>query len=82
MNTTTQIEFLLNNGFKTFTFGKTPEGKLFVQAAQGVTTGPEGNMTMVQHQRANMGLTDCLEALQRAVIHCNELQQRGKSANN
>ena len=68
-STTDQITSLLKRGVMSLTIGHTPEGVLFIQAAQAVYTGSQGNQMAVQHQAAAETISDCLNQISKQVDH-------------
>ena len=74
MNTTDQITNLLRNGVLSLTIGPSPNKMIFVQATQGVQTGPQGNHMQVQHQAEDESLVDCLNRIAKQVEHANGIR--------
>lgn len=78
MNLSETIEHLLSQGVFMIKIGNSPtsKGLLFVQAEQGLATGPGGNMLNVAHQCEGLSLVNCIEQIKRQVDHCNDLKTR------
>lgn len=74
MNTTDQIESLLKQGVITLTIGTSPNKLLFIQAQQGVHTGPNGTHCQVTHQAESESLVECLNLLAKQVEHLNQIK--------
>ena len=74
MNITDQITSLFKSGVITITIGASPNKMLFVQAAQGVVTGPAGTHMQVQHQAEADSLPECLNQISKQVEHANNLK--------
>ena len=64
---------LLNGGISTIGIGLSPDGKPFVQATQGITTGDAGNGAKINHQRVAPTIDQALEGLAHDVEHIAKL---------
>ncbi len=64
---------LLTGGLSTIGIGLSPDGKPFVQATQGITTGDAGNGAKINHQRVGATIEEALEGLTRDVEHIAKL---------
>ena len=73
MSINDQLMELLNGGLSTIGIGLSPEGKPFVQATQGISTGSEGNGAKINHQKVAATIAEALEALSHDVKHIAKL---------
>lgn len=74
MNITDQITALLKQGVISLTIGTSPNKLLFIQAKQGVHTGPNATHAEVAHQVEAESLVDCLNLLAKQVEHLNAIK--------
>lgn len=74
MNTTDRIESLLKQGVISLTIGTSPNKLLFIQAQQGVVTGPNGTHAQITHQAEAESLADCLNLIGKQVEHMNAIK--------
>jgi len=82
MNTSESIQKLLRGGIANLSFGMNPQGQPYCQAEQNISTGAEGNITRIQHQKTGANIGVCLDALSVDIEHCAKLFVKPKEPSN